>query len=32
MKRYNNIYENIYNLDNLYKAERKARLGKTKSP
>ncbi len=32
MKRYNNIYEEIYNINNLYKAEKKARLGKSKKP
>lgn len=29
MKRYNNLYEKIYNLDNLILADRKARIGKS---
>ncbi len=30
MKRYNNLYEKVYSLDNLILADKKARLGKSK--
>lgn len=29
MKRYNNLYKQIYNIDNLILADKKARIGKS---